>query len=176
MTNLKDVKIVDNFLSDNDYSKLYDIFWGGDLRWKINTINSHDPKKNFHIQITSSQDHGWSELYWAAEKVAEKIGLPVESLSRIRAAIIPSICEKTVNAPHIDSPLRHIAVILYMSDSKAETIIYEKYHGKPEASANMLKIEPRKNRVVAFDGFHYHSSTSPDCEPLRGMINFNFVI
>ena len=36
------------------------------------------------------------------------------------------------------------------------------------------EVEPKANRMVIFDGAHYHSSVTPTKTQLRYVINYNF--
>ena len=91
--------------------------------------------------------------------------------------------------PHIDMPQPHIATIFYFNDSDGNTVIYnERYDGENgEYSSKAIQekgleekltiqqeIEPKANRMVAFDGLYIHTGSVPAKHNTRVILNSNF--
>lgn len=89
---------------------------------------------------------------------------------------------------HVDSFIQHVAMVYYVNDTTGDTYIYDnsegnnievisKYtHNEIDYSKLTLikRVEPKKGRVVVFDGALHHHGSYPNTED-RYIINFNFV-
>ena len=98
--------------------------------------------------------------------------------------------------PHIDMQEKNISVIFYVNDSDGDTIIYkEKYQsegaslsdpsytslGKPPNIKPVIpktlteeeRVTPKANRLLLFNGEHWHTGQSPTKHSRRVLINFN---
>lgn len=83
---------------------------------------------------------------------------------------------KVMHAPHTDLDYPHVTSIFYLTDSDAETVIYnEKYDGNPypEKLTVKKKILPKENRLLIFDGLYFHTGYSPSNYKRRVLINTN---
>ncbi len=124
--------------------------------------------------------------------LADKIGLKIDSVSRIRAGLLePKPTGLYTNTPHVDNEyLEHHVGLLYLNDSDGDTLIYnEQYNPKSgltesdyydivlhrKVTVNQ-NIECKENRFVCFDGYTYHSSTCPMNVNRRITVNFNFTV
>jgi len=75
--------------------------------------------------------------------------------------------QSTPNTPHIDFTHPHTVLLYYVNDSGGETVFYDK-------NLKIInEITPKKGRMVIFDGSTYHSSTPPQTNDYRCVINFN---
>tara|TARA_Y100000289_G_C3912687_1_gene145588 strand:- start:30 stop:587 length:558 start_codon:yes stop_codon:yes gene_type:complete len=80
---------------------------------------------------------------------------------------------------HIDNPNQHTATIFYLNDSDGNTVIYnEKFEGDTNIDQSKLtikqEIEPKANRLLIFDGFHFHTGHVPQKHNTRVLLNSNF--
>jgi hypothetical protein len=82
--------------------------------------------------------------------------------------------EKTMHTPHTDQNYPHMSCILYLIDSDGDTVIYNEDKGAKELTI-LHSVEPRKNRLVIFDGDKMHTGHSPLHHPNRILANFNFM-
>lgn len=73
----------------------------------------------------------------------------------------------TPNTPHIDFLYPHTVLLYYVNDSSGDTIFYDNNFKVIE------KITPKKGRIIIFDGSIYHSSTPPQTNDYRCVINVN---
>ena len=84
---------------------------------------------------------------------------------------------------HIDSPLNHHVVILYLNETDGNTIVYEnQYDGVSKSlifdqCEDELKIKeehnPKKGKIICFDGSHYHALRLPSPGKIRNVCVFN---
>ena len=85
------------------------------------------------------------------------------------------------NTPHTDNRyVNSYAGIYYVNDSDGDTIIYnEKWSldqkERPKKLTEKMRIKPKKNRFVMFDGLYYHTSTNPIEKEARVVVNMNFL-
>ena len=93
---------------------------------------------------------------------------------------------KVIHRPHIDLFFPHLTSIFYLTDSDAETVIYNKkivdyknYDPLSQDTIKDLKIKstilPKQNRVVIFDGSYMHTGHSPSKFKNRVLINTNLI-
>ena len=75
--------------------------------------------------------------------------------------------QNTPNTPHIDYKFPHDVLLYYVNDSDGETIFYDSELNE------IKKVNPKRGRIVVFDGSQYHSSTPPQKNKCRCVINMN---
>ena len=85
-----------------------------------------------------------------------------------------------VDTPHIDSVEKHIVILYYVNDSDGCTVIYDKKfeEGKTvkfDELKEIKRVEPKKGRVVIFNGLHYHTGEQPNSH-VRSIINCNIQV
>ena len=72
------------------------------------------------------------------------------------------------NNIHVDLEIPHIVCLYYVNDSDGPTTIYD------NMGAIKKQIDPKKGRILVFDGKYYHSSSNPTVDK-RCIINFDVV-
>ena len=75
--------------------------------------------------------------------------------------------QSKANTPHIDFSDPHTVLLYYVNDSDGVTSFYDKNFNIVDT------VQPKKGRMVVFDGLTYHSSTPPQTSTHRCVINFN---
>ena len=70
--------------------------------------------------------------------------------------------------------------IYYVNDSDGDTIIYneqwsETMTERPKKLTEKIRIKPKKNQFLMFDGLYYHTSTNPIESEKRMVVNMNFL-
>jgi hypothetical protein len=87
--------------------------------------------------------------------------------------------ERPTHSPHVDSLYTHWVWLYYVNDSDGDTVFYDKWfdaeNPNPTDLTESLRVPPKKGRAVVFNGFQYHSSSSPTKSPFRSVINVNFM-
>jgi|TARA_B100001996_G_scaffold263530_1_gene205549 hypothetical protein len=100
-----------------------------------------------------------------------------DSFRRIKINLLPRRETKHLyHTPHVDFDQPHWTIIYYVNDSDGPTIFFkQKYDGHKQKLELKQKVEPRQGRFVLFDGLHYHTSSNPQYNDWRCVINFNFI-
>lgn len=128
----------------------------------------------------------WEQQFFALPMwmAGEKANIQINDISRIRFGLLHRDIEQTINSPHIDNyDAHHMIGLYYLNDTDGSTKIWKQRHtdwGNPAENYTvddcdlLQEVEPKANRMVIFDGSHYHSSVTPTKTQLRYVINFNF--
>jgi hypothetical protein len=127
----------------------------------------------------------YAELLHDAILVAcDKAGRPIDKLIRVRLGLITGTEKTRTNMKHIDQDTPHTTGLLYLNNTDGDTIIYsgtyeeDKNTSMVEQSNTKMsilqKITPCENRVIFFNGYSFHSSSTPTKTPYRLVVNFNF--
>ena len=103
-------------------------------------------------------------------------------LHRVRIGLITPAPQKIIHGAHIDMwNFPHRTGLLYLNDSDGDTIFYNKFHSKDDKEPLICTdedvsqtITPKANRATVFDGWQYHSSTTPINTKHRLVMNFNY--
>jgi len=95
-------------------------------------------------------------------------------LTRARLDMTLQAPKKTLHTPHTDQNYPHMSCILYLIDSDGDTVIYNEDKGAEELTI-LHTVEPRKNRLVIFDGDQMHTGHSPLHHANRILLNLNFM-
>jgi hypothetical protein len=102
--------------------------------------------------------------------VRDDLNISEFSILRCKANIVPKQAKKTDlsrNPPHVDLFEPHLVVLYYVIDSDGDTFIYE----KNTTDKIIERISPEKGKLVIFDGDYYHSSSPPEKNNVRIVIN-----
>jgi len=117
-------------------------------------------------------------------EAASKINLQEIKIYKGRIFLQTAKNLNTINNPHTDLVGKdHLVFLYYVNNSDGDTVIYnETINNIPfldMPTLDMLtikeKINPKKGRIVIFNGKHYHSSSSPSIKT-RCTINYNIYI
>jgi hypothetical protein len=113
------------------------------------------------------------------------------NLIRIRLGLITKQNESTsfTNEAHVDDKMPHMVGLFYLNESDGDTIIYnqttddypeydlskEFYNSHLKDNlTEMVRVTPKPNRLIIFDGKHFHASSTPTTTSRRIVLNFNF--
>lgn len=134
--------------------------------------------------ISDGQDHGMLALVFRslAFNLAEKLGISINEVINARTFLqLPggNLQETVAREYHVDYAKPHKVLLYYVNESDGNTILlkqrypfsYNKISGLTKGDV-LQEIEPKKGRVVMFDGSHFHSSTVPS-KHLRCVINLD---
>jgi hypothetical protein len=115
-----------------------------------------------------------STAYWFLApllyEACSKAEIDVLNILRMRVGIYLNKNTNKPNSAHIDGSEPHIVGLYYLDDFDGDTVLYSDTIGQNE----MLRITPKKGRMVLFDGSIYHASSNPIESEYRTTINFNF--
>jgi len=166
------MKVIDNFLSDDDWSLLKntyinDILTGYLPLYFAPFISSEydgDEILNYYFQHNIYKKHKIFsvQLYdFILEKIVPKLDL--KAFIRIKLNAYPNIGILREHNPHIDYDFPHKGALLFLNTCNGFTRIENE------------KVESIENRIVFFEPNKYHNSSSCTDQKLRLTINFNYL-
>jgi hypothetical protein len=178
---MKDIKLYNDFLSLDKKNKLEEILLSQDFPWFLIKKSSGPTEKVFGYNDTVQFEHHFlkdgiqssSALPMIYEMmdlyhIVNHLNLPNKVL-RIKSNLLLKT-QKTPNTPHVDMNLEHLVLLYYVNDSDGPTVFYEKKNNNFKV---IKKINPSKGSFVVFDGDIYHSSTPPQKNNYRCVVNIN---
>lgn len=178
---MRSVKIFDNLLNQSSVNQIEDILLSQDFPWFYIKKSSGDAEKVDGYSDTVQFEHHFlrdgvqtSQLFLNfcellnLSNVLKKTRLQ-NKVTRVKSNLLLKT-QTTPNTPHIDIQYPHFVLLYYVNDSDGPTIFYEK---NEESFKEIKRINPKKGRFVLFDGSTYHSSTPPQKNDCRCVININ---
>jgi len=163
----QNAKNIEEFLLKEDFPWFYAKSSSGGAR-KIKGFSDTVQFEHHFIShekgVTSQAIHYVMQMLdW--DNLREKVNVS-ENILRMKSNLLLQT-QNTPNTPHIDYKFPHIVLLYYVNDSDGETIFYD-------GELNEIKkVTPKRGRIVVFDGNQYHSSTPPQKNKCRCVINFN---
>jgi hypothetical protein len=200
------MKELKNVIDDITFKRLQTELFSTMVPWYLSgTYSSSKYMDLINIESNESPDFSFahlvlldgnvkSELYEPLSKIIlnglEQIGETITNLIRIKVNMCTCQPNIHTNPPHVDADETHKAGIIYMNTTNAPTILYnEKYNPRFGFSPieylnkilnNKLTIQKsincEANKMVVFDGKHYHASSVQSDTYRRIVINFNYTI
>jgi len=185
--------IVDNFLSFRYFSKIKEVIESHEFPWyfKKNITWISDPNDTLY---SYGFDYWLIENYQSSNTNIFNIltGFYCELLditecsqiSKSRIDMVTHSPEKHQHTIHIDEFFPHIASVFYLTDSDAETILFDQQCFSPDQYDNNIdfstlnvveKVQPKENRLLFFDGTYLHTGCSPAKYKNRIIINTDLV-
>ena len=190
------MQITDNALPTIEFKKILNYFTSEAPDWKFVTNVTHGSVGDYKHGKSqwgfacSIYDSGKGIGRNSTEIVKDKFALnllePVimdkTKLLRVRVGMIVNAGPDDAHNPHIDqSYINHISQIYNLTASDAPTNIFEEYgpdekydNYKPEEFTIKMQSKPEPNRMLVFDGFHWHSSSHVYGTEVRISVNINY--
>ena len=185
------ITVYDNAINQELLTKLQEIVMSDEMPWfytpssAYGTIVDEGVSQGSLYHLASSPNTRPSFLYPICKEVSNQcLSLVEGDYNIIRARLALQMwkgLEHITHSAHVDSEQEHLVGLLYLNDSDGDTTLYDQEYewGTPSAPPKVLtkksEVHPRANRLVIFDGYHYHSSSAPTNYPSRYVINFNWV-
>lgn len=159
-------KVIDNFLSTDQFKEIKKIILSPFFPWFYQTNINHSSKPSdndcyFTNLIINNSLVNNQDTYSLVSPILNK--LDIKSIIRIKANLYPSTDKIKIHPPHVDYSFEHKAAIFYLNTNNGKTII-----------DNTVEIDSIENRLLLFEGFKNHSSTSCTDVDCRVNINFNY--
>lgn len=120
------------------------------------------------------------------DNIQDRIGYPIEFF-RVRLALQLNNGNDHHNGVHTDSEEDHYAALYYLHDSSGDTVFFNEYddpnsgtvdqrwlRARTQDYTECKRVTPKANRLFAFDGHQFHSSSNPTTNPYRVILNLNF--
>ena len=145
-----------------------------------------------HIAVRNYKDVSMMAPYarMCISQAFVKLGEPVPEIIRVRFGLILNAPNNKIHGAHIDSHKPHQTGLLYLNDSDGDTYFYDNYYD-PSLDDGLSQFDyfkkfvkddlkeeqsvtPKANRLVLFDGYRYHASSSPVNTQFRIVMNFNY--
>jgi hypothetical protein len=186
------IKVVDNFLSPS-YFEFIEHCCRERLEWTYAENITDDLVDNksqfgFSVPIHSMNGPIESAFRWILS------GFLHTTLDYVKGEkILRSRCDMTLynpnkfmHVPHVDFEdpyVPNITTIFYITDNEdSETVIFDRKLQEDEDKSTidfskvdiLKKVDPKRNRLVVFDGNYLHTGHSPTRENRRVLINSNF--
>lgn len=165
---ISDMRIIDDFLDDDYHSHLHDILMGWEFPWYYqHTLTNgcnHIQAHGFNHWLSVDGDPDFAAL---VQQMQIEIGA-TECL-RVRADMTLYNSEGYRHDFHVDSKEPHTVCIYYVNDTDGDTIILG-----DKNDHDIVRVKPKKNRLITFDGRHQHTGHSPKEHKNRILINANF--
>jgi hypothetical protein len=194
------MKVINNVFSPSVFKKIHDSVMSFNFEWhygrRVDPADGSD-ENPYLISFAHTVGHITSgklyppELYHTIETAfiaaMDNIGEEVEEMVRVRIIMNTKADDNYVTMPHVDFDTPHQTALLYVNDSDGPSIIYdqkfntllkcnstEHYHTIKDKMTVMEAVDPVANRMVLFNGLHYHSGTTPKDSARRVVININY--
>jgi hypothetical protein len=190
---IDDIIVIDNVIPQQYQDDIEYEVLKGNFPWWYQFDNAFSPLKN-NVKKYPSFNHQLAEYDIATNAsflflkpvaffACEQIGFKIKEFVYVKSCLqVPLIMDSPdrSNNPHVDLPYPHLVCLYYANDSDGETIIYDKIAKDNDTVYNKSEltikksVEPKKGRVVMFNGQLLHNSTTPALSP-RCIVNFDLV-
>lgn len=189
------IKVVDDVITKDYQDYILHLISEEDfpLYFKPNIVAAkHDTFQNIHGFIHSLYDEGrqksnyFTALYPMVLNIGERTGVKFNALDRMRFNFVLGNPESKLeyHLPHVDNFLPHYVAIYYVNDCDGDTFIFEQKLDVPTVERDdeiinsntwtvKERVQPKKGRMVIFDGRYYHASSFTKTQPYRCVINMN---
>ena len=120
------------------------------------------------------------------DSVSDALPYPVEFF-RARLALQLANGKDSHNGPHTDHESDHYAALFYLHDSSGDTVFFHEYDNpmygdvkqrwqkaRLQSYNECFRVRPEANKLFAFDGHQFHSSSNPTTNAFRVILNLNF--
>lgn len=164
---MTDHKIIDNFLSENEFKRLSSIVMGDNFPWfyQPNIERKHKSNSNdftsYFTHTCYDKNKINSQLFYEFGTLIEL--LEIKALIRLKVNCYPNTNSLDIHQSHVDYPYSHKGCILYFNTCNGYTILEDG-----------TKIESIANRVLLFDPSLPHQSTNATFTKARFNVNINY--
>lgn len=175
--------IVDNVCPPPFDQLLETILLGNTHPWYLlSDVAQNQPDKSKRtsglVHLYYRPEENWtSEFYNIVESIPkfalERCDIPMPEYEVVQARAFLHMKDPTAlehDGIHIDLPTKHVVCLYYVNDTDGDTFIFGKNKDDPVS----MRITPKKNRAVIFNGDIYHASSSTRVSQ-RAIVNFDLV-
>lgn len=156
------MKIIDNFLSDNDFKKIQQIFMSDNFPYYFNNtvVDEKDTKNFYFVHTLYDQNVVNSDFFKTIDPLLNKLNILF--LRRAKVNCYTRTDKLIKHRAHKDLPMSHEGAILSLNTCNGGTYIGKKF------------IKSVANRILLFDPSVSHSSTNCTDQQARFNININW--
>ena len=177
--------VIDQEYQDRIYNLVTDIqfpwhFMEDTTHEKATDKTSSTPAFGHVVYHPSHSQNPYAEFFTPlVNAIVEQANMKLKIVHRIRLGFLLNTKYTYAGSPyqyntvHRDMESPHWTAVYYLNDCDGSTVIFretqiaEKYYP-------LHKSEPKKGKVVVFDGAHYHASTCPKVFNKRIVCTINF--
>jgi len=199
----KDVLVFDNIIPKTYQDAIEELVAvSTQVEWiytKDSTYITHDNLKQTddsfsHLLVFEDKHESkhWPFFKPLTYAIADATGLVMKKIPRVRLNLLLRAypTDPLTTNPHIDHPNPHYVGLYYINDSDGPTHIYnERLEDVPTKNWNenvltkyisetkftiKQTIEPKKGRLVVFDGHYFHAGSKPREHQTRLALNINW--
>ena len=160
-----DFKIVDNFLSQEDFDFVKNQLTGDEFPWffqkEINIGDDPSSNHTFFTHVFYKDRKVNSQYYDHFQFILNKID--AKAVIRFKANCYPSTTKIIVHEPHIDHEFEHKGFLLYVNDNDGFTLLEDG-----------TRVDSIANRALFFDASKPHQSSTSTNVKARFNININY--
>ena len=169
------VKIVDNFLREDDFKKLKEVVFSGEFTWNwLDGVSFHKDSPNldddkrhlsYLVHVLYLGPGSLSPLFNLFTPILEKYryNFNIKSLVRIKINCYPQSNVLEEHGMHTDYDYEHKGILIYLNNCDG----YTRFESGE-------KIDSVANRVIFFDPSKEHTSTNTTDASRRVTMNFNY--
>jgi hypothetical protein len=166
------MKVIDNFLSEQDFLTLKTALLGSSFPWYLNSIKVNKNKTTIDDKFNYQFTHGFYYDHSPKSQYIELVTpiilkLNPSALLRIKANLTPNTYKIIEYDYHRDFDAPHrfdgMSAVFYVNTNNGYTMF-----------ETGEKIESIENRIVIFDSDILHTGTSCTDEKTRCVLNFNY--
>jgi hypothetical protein len=161
-------KIIDNFLSNEDFNRLKNLLTGYEFPWFLQNFVAYEnqPRKShWYFSHKFYEDgRGATPFYSLIDEIFLKDKLDCAAILRVKGNLYPRDERFVEHDWHTDYNFNHSAAIFYINTNNGYTILEDG-----------TKIESIENRMLFFDASKKHKSTNCTDTEYRININFNYM-
>ena len=156
------MKIIDNFLSGNDFKKIQETFMSDNFPYYFNNtvVDEKDTKNFYFVHTLYDQNVVNSDFFKIVDPLINKLNILF--LRRIKVNCYTRTDKLIKHKPHKDLPISHEGAIFSLNTCNGGTYVGKKF------------IKSVANRILLFDPSVSHSSTNCTDQQARFNININW--
>jgi len=180
---------IDNVIELEYQNELYNTVTNIDFPWHFMEDTTHEKAGNSLsttpafgnlIYHPGNKENPYSKLFVPLiDSITTKCKMQLVSVHRVRLGFLLNTKYAYAGSPyqhntiHRDMETPHFTAVYYLNDCDGPTVIFRETE-PAEKYYPLHKSEPKKGKVVVFDGLHFHSSTCPKVFNKRIACTINF--
>ena len=157
------MKVVDNFLDKNEFTKIKDVLMSNNFPWFYQDVISspNDQKDHYYFtHIFFDENKACSDWFNLWENFLSKI--ECKALIRVKGNLHVRHSQVRTNKKHADYPYAHKGCLFYINKNNGYTLFDKE------------RVLPKENRAVFFNPNEPHQSSRCSDQNIRMNINFNY--
>lgn len=181
----------DNFLGPQEFKYFQDSIWGISWYYRDDIVFGQETGTcyGFYREIFDHRGIHVPGLYelsvMIVSRLLDQTNLKLNELRRIRLGMFTRYSTPVQHDAHTDYGDPHYTALYYLNTNNGYTSLYNKVKlpEEPwlqdrspsfEELGQELKIIPKENKIILFDGLRYHNSSTQTDSNLRIVMNINF--